>query len=110
LEKVLSKLVATKFWSNFGVSWRRLWLNKCLEQILVVSWKLWQILVSVEDCDKFLEQFLDSIKDCDKFLGAILCQLKIVIKNFRANLWYLVEKDCDQFWSKFLVSVEEDCD
>jgi hypothetical protein len=42
--------------------------------------------VSVEDRDNFLEQILDAIKDCDKFFGAILCQLKIVIKNFRANL------------------------
>ncbi len=92
LDIVLSKLVATKFWSNLGLSWRRLWLKKCLEQILV----------SVEGCDKFWCQlkivtifwskFWSQSKIGDKFFGAILCQLKTVIKKFRANLWYLDEK------------------
>lgn len=55
LDMVLSKLVATKFWSNF------VWVE--------------------EDYDK-------------KF------QSRFLIPSW---------KDCDQFWSKILVSVEEDC-
>jgi hypothetical protein len=52
--------------------------------------------VSVEGCDKFWCQlkivtifwskFWSQSKIGDKFFGAILCQLKTVIKKFRANL------------------------